>query len=109
MKGEIVAYEVNAEGKKIFLMGSAGNMKNYNYPKDIDVLVWPFQGRSNITRYSMKIVEKIAPKMVILDHFDNAYPPITNHIKTDKFIRIMQKKHPEIKVIEPEFNKIINI
>ena len=109
MKGEIVAYEVKTEVKKIFLMGSACNMKNYNYPKDIDVLVWPFQGRSNITKYSMKIVEKIAPKMVILDHFDNAYPPITSHIKTNKFISLMQKKHPEIKVIEPRFGEEIKI
>ncbi len=109
MKGEIYAYEIDTKDKKIFLMGSAGNIKNYNYPKDIDVLVWPFQGRSNITKYSVKIVEKIAPKMIVLDHFDNAYPPITSRIKTDKFIHLMQKKHPEIIIIEPEFNKIIEI
>lgn len=109
MKGDIVAYEINASGKKIFLMGSAGNVKNYNYPKDIDVFILPFQGISNINKYSLKIVEKILPKTVILDHFDNAYPPITQEIKTEKFIKQISEKHPEIKVIKPEFGEEIKI
>lgn len=109
MKNEIYAYEIKANDYKIFLMGSAGYMKDYAYPKDVDLLVLPFQGRNNMTKYSIKIVEQIMPKSIILDHFDNAYPPITKRIKTDKFIKLVKEKFPKIVIIEPEYNKIIAI
>ena len=109
MKNQIYAYEILADNKKIFLMGSAGKMKNYKYPTDIDILVLPFQGRSNMARYSLSIIEKIKPKTIILDHFDNAYPPITKHIDTSKFIKLMKDKHPEITVIEPRYSEGIDI
>lgn len=109
MKGEIIAFEINADNKKIFLMGSAGEMKDYKFPENIDVLIWPFQGRSNMTKYSLPIIERIKPKTIILDHFDNAYPPITKLIKTDKFIKALKTKHPDIEVIEPKFAQEIQI
>ena len=109
MKNQIYAYEILADNKKIFLMGSTGKMKNYKYPTDIDILVLPFQGRSNMARYSLSIIEKIKPKTIILDHFDDAYPPITKHIDTSKFIKLMKGKHPEITVIEPKYGKEIEI
>ena len=109
MNNQIVAYEINADNKKIFLMGSAGYVKNYQFPENIDILVLPFQGRSDISKYSLKIIEQIKPKTIILDHFDNAYPPITHHIKTYKFINLMKEKYPEINVIQPNYNQSIRI
>ena len=109
MKGEIYAYEISALNKKIFLMGSAGNIKNSYIPKDIDILFLPYQGKSNICGYSFKLVEKIKPKTIVLTHFDNAYPPITTEINTEKFISKMKEKQPETTVIEPKFNKEIEL
>ena len=60
-------------------------------PKKVDVLVWPFQGRTNMTKYSLPIIEKIKPKIVILDHFDDAFPPVTTHITTEKFLKYFEK------------------
>ena len=60
-------------------------------PKKVDVLVWPFQGRTNITKYSLPIIEKIKPKTIILDHFDDAFPPVTTHINTEKFLKCFEK------------------
>ncbi len=109
MKKNIVAYEIMADNKKIFLMGSADNIKEADIPKDIDVLVLPYQGKSNICSYSLKLVGKIKPKTITLTHFDNAYPPMTSEINTDKFVKKMNKKYPDIKVIKPEFGKAIKI
>ena len=109
MGGDIVAFEVQAEGKTVLIFGSAGMDERAHLPQNVDVLVWPFQGRTNMNKYSLPIIEKIRPKTVILDHFDDAFPPITSHIKTDKFVSLMHKKHPEIKVVVPKYNKKIEI
>lgn len=109
MGGKIYAYEIEHKGKKILLFGSAGIDKKVDLPSDVDVLIWPFQGRTGMSRYSLPIIERIKPKVVILDHFDDAFPPITGHVNTDKFVKIMRKKHPEIKVIVPQFRKPINL
>ena len=62
-----------------------------------------------MTKYSLPIIEKIGPKTVILDHFDNAFPPITGHINADKFVKTMAKKFPDMKVIVPKYHEKIEI
>ena len=109
MCGDIIAFEVNAVDKTILIFGSAGFDNKMKIPKKVDVLVWPFQGRTNMTKYSLPIIEKIKPKTVILDHFDDAFPPVTTHINTEKFINVMKKKHPEIKVIVPKYKEKIEL
>lgn len=109
MGGDIVAFEVRAQGKKILIFGSAGFDKRANLPDDVDVLVWPFQGRIFMTRYSLPIVKQIAPKKIVLSHFDNAFPPITGHVNTKKFLRVMKRKMPDIETIEPTYKKSIKI
>lgn len=109
MGEQIYSYLVEAGNKRVLIFGSAGIDENQPIPKSIDVLVWPFQGRSNMTKYSLPIIEKINPKVVILDHFDNAFPPITSTVSTKKFVNKMQKLHPEIKVIVPEYGQAINL
>ncbi len=105
MGGDIVAFEIRAEGKTIVIFGSAGFDERAKLPKEIDFLIWPFQGRSNMNGYSKKIVSQINPKNVILDHFDNAFPPITNTIKTTKFAKIMKKECKNMKIITPKYKK----
>lgn len=78
-------------------------------PKKVDILIWPFQGRTNMTKYSLPIIEKIKPKTIILDHFDNAFPPITGKVNTEKFVKVMTQKYPEIKIIVPEYKEKIII
>ncbi|HIT62664.1 MAG TPA: MBL fold metallo-hydrolase [Candidatus Caccovivens faecavium] len=107
MGGEIMAFEVKAHDKKILIFGSAGIDKTAKLPKDVDVLVWPFQGRINMSKYSLPIIEKIKPKVIILDHFDNAFPPVTSNVKTEKFMKLMKKK--DIKVILPKYKEEIII
>ena len=109
MRGDIVGYFIKAEDKKILLFGSAGYDKNCVYPSDIDVLIWPFQGRTRLEKYSIEIIKRLNPKKVILDHFDNAFPPITNTINTIHLINQMKKHCPNIEVIAPKFNETIEI
>lgn len=104
-----MAFEIKAENKDILIFGSAGIDKNAKMPESVDVLIWPFQGRTNMSKYSLPIIERIKPKMIILDHFDDAFPPVTGKVNTDKFVKLLNKKHPEIKVIVPKYKEKIII
>lgn len=105
MGGDIVAYEINCQQKTILLFGSAGFDESTKLPKKVDVLIWPFQGRTGMTKYSLPIIEKINPKKIVLDHFDDAFPPITGKVDTRKFVKFLKTKHPEIEVIVPKFKQ----
>lgn len=109
MNGDILAFQVKTEGKNILIFGSAGYDENSQLPTNVDMLIWPFQGRSNMTKYSLPIIEKIAPKKILLDHFDDAFPPITQNVKLKKFIKVMNEKHPEIEIIVPKYKATYKI
>ena len=83
--GETLFYEIEAEGKRVQLMGSMGLDLDTVYPTGADVLILPFQGTSQPANTVMPIIEKLQPKTVLLDHYDNSFPPMSSHIKTVGF------------------------
>ena len=97
--GESVIYDISAKGEHILLMGSLNLDDGTSYPEGVDLLIMPFQGRSDITKYSMKFVERLRPGKVLLDHFDDTFPPISSRVKTERFIANMQRKFPDVPVI----------
>ncbi len=102
---EIVVFEVEAEGKVVQIMGSAGIVQSENYKKNADCLILPHQGRSDIDEHNEKIVQFLKPKRVLLDHYDNAFPPFSADISVEKFCEqtsqiILTQKLIEFKTIE---------
>lgn len=83
--GETLFYEIEAEGKRIQLMGSMGTDIDTLYPTGADVLILPFQGTSDPARTVQPIIDKLQPKRIFLDHYDDAFPPMSSHIKTELF------------------------
>ena len=100
--GETVAYNISTTDKRILLMGSLNLDCNTEYPKGMDLLIMPLQGRSGIANYSLQFIDRLQPKKVLLDHFDNTFPPISSAVKTTPFISLMQKKYSGIPVICPQ-------
>lgn len=88
-KGEILMYEVACGGKRIQVLGSLGLDPHTDYPTGADVLILPFQGRSDLEAYALGIVRKLKPRAVLLDHYDDAFPPISDEINTEDFIKIL--------------------
>ena len=99
--GETVAFEIYAEGKRVFLMGSLNLEEKLEYPKGMDLLILPFQGRSDLGAYTMPFIERLRPQKVLLDHFDDAFPPISSSVDTQLFIANMKEKFPAVPVICP--------
>lgn len=105
-KDETVVFEIQAEGKTLILLGSLGLAKQYCYPSEPDILVLPYQGNSNLLPLAMEIITLLKPKTIILDHFDDSFPPISKLVDTLPFEMEMEKQYPGTRVIKPESGKV---
>ena len=100
--GETVMYDIKARGARALLMGSMNLDERTEYPKGADLLVLPFQGRSDIGKCALRAIERLRPKKVLLDHFDDSFPPISSAVDVGPFVSLMQSAHPGVPVICPQ-------
>lgn len=107
MKNKIFSFQIESEDKTILLHGSAGYDESSTFAKPVDILIWAYQGSSDMARYSLEIIKKIRPKKVILTHFDDTFPPLTHKVNTSKFVSLMKKQLPQVEVIVPKFKEEI--
>lgn len=96
---ETIAYEIIVLNKRILLMGSLNLDENIEYPKDVDLLILPFQGRSDLNTYVIPFIQRLEPKKVLLNHFDDSFPPISSSVDIQSFIELMKEEFPAISVI----------
>ena len=102
--GETVAFKVSNPDNNVLVLGSLGLDDSIDYGTP-DVLILPYQGRSNIEDVALEVVARIKPKIVFPDHFDNAFPPISRVIDTSGVIRRLEREFPQILTIAPETEK----
>lgn len=77
---ETVFYLVETGGKRIAVMGSLNLRDDENYPVGCDMLVLPYNGWADNYPPAVEIIEKLKPGAVLLDHYDNTFPPVTGDI-----------------------------
>lgn len=106
-EGETAAFELTAEGKRIMVMGSLGLAPDTKYRPGMDLLVLPYQGSSYLVKETAKILDRLQPKAVLLSHFDNAFPPISQTVDTRPLKAMMDRKYPQIRVVKPTAGKRI--
>ena len=99
---ETVVYEISDGCLRITLMGSLALSDGERYTLGSDLLILPYQGNSRLVSIALSIVEQLLPRAVLLDHFDNAFPPLSRNIDTGPFVKKMARLHPEIPVIVPQ-------
>ena len=103
-KQETVGYLLEAEGKKLFIMGSLNLDDNTEYPTDMDYLFLPYQGTSDLLTPAKLVIEKLKPKAVLLDHYDDTFPPLSNLIDTSD---IEKEYEGKFSVKKLEYKEII--
>ena len=81
-KNEIVGYLIEGEGRSLFALGSLNLDGQTRYPEGMDLLALPFQGRSDLVTPALEIIERLRPRAVLLDHWDDAFPPLSNTVDT---------------------------
>lgn len=96
--GEIVGYHIHAAGDDMFVLGSMNCDSRVNYPKQVGTLVIPYNGCSSLEKTALSITELFEPRKVLLDHYDDSFPPITQLVETEGFVELMKTEHPEIPV-----------
>ena len=106
--GEIVAYEIETQGKKIFLTGSFREHPDEVYPDDIDLLILANGGSVFVPEKTKEFIDRYVPKKILVDHFDNAFPPVTRTLSVERLKRMVKKNHPQIDFIVPEICKSID-
>ena len=89
-KGETLFYQVTDGEKRVQVMGSLGLCPQVDYPTGVDALILPYQGRSDLKTYGGDLVQRLKPKAVYLDHYDDSFPPLTAAIDTKPFCDLMQ-------------------
>ena len=107
--GEIVAYEIEAHGKKVFLTGSFREYPGEVYPDDIDLLILANGGSIFVPEKTKDFISKYRPKKIFVDHFDNSFPPVTREVSVERLRKTVKKNHPEIEFIIPEICKAVEL
>ncbi len=106
---EIVAYEIERNGKRIFLTGSFRDTPSVDYPHDVDLLVLANGGSIFVPEKTKGFIDKYTPRAILVDHFDNAFPPVTRTVSVKRLQNRIAKNHPEIRFIIPEECKEIEV
>jgi len=99
--GETIAFHISSQTKSILILGSPDLDEQTIYPYGVDLLILPFQGRSDMATHSMRLVSRLKPKRILLTHHDDSFPPISSAVDTKPFVRLMRRRYPEIKVCVP--------
>ena len=108
-EGRCVCWLIEYQGFKLFHLGSLGLDPDETYPADVDLLSVPLQGHSKIHTMAFDMIEKFKPKSVLLHHFDDGFPPVSQQIPTEPIVERLNKMHPETKIMVPEYGKTIGI
>lgn len=106
-KKQTYLYEVQAEGKRVLVMGSMGLQEGICYPKGVDLLILPYQGSAHLEEDALRIIERLAPKRVLLDHFDDAFPPVSQSVDTRGLKRELRKRRLQVPVAKPKAGRPI--
>ncbi len=106
---ETVAFEIQAEGRRILLLGSLALDEREVYPQGADLVILPYSGNHDLVAEADRVVERLRPKRILLSHFDDAFPPMSRSVDTRPFYQMMQQKWPEIAVAKPKKDKPIRL
>ena len=105
IENDIYALEISDGEKTVMIFGSAGMDENIAYPQAADLLVFPYQGRADIHRSMDSFLSAMQPKKIMIDHFDDAFPPFTHRVNLKKFIPTVKKRLPNAEALIPVENE----
>lgn len=106
---ETLTYLIETGGKKVLVLGSLALHETTEYPKYVDMLVLPYQGAADLVSAALSIIAQIEPRTVLLDHFDDAFPPISRHIDTKPLKKALAEHYPELPVVKPTAGKAVTL
>ncbi len=99
--GQVLSWQFELENRRIHFFGSGGStVKELDalskYPPDI--LLVPLQGHSDICARAAQYVRILKPALVIPQHQDDFFPPISQTVDISPFVDWVQKSCPGTQV-----------
>lgn len=58
-------------------MGGMNQRDEIEYPVEADLLILPYNGWEDNYPTAVRVVERLKPKRILLDHYDDTFPPLT--------------------------------
>ena len=105
-KGETVGFLIEGDGRSLYAMGSLNLDDATEYPTGMDLLALPYQGTSDLLTPALAIIDRLRPKAVLLDHFDDAFPPVSSAVDTSDIARSLSGRLPLYRLQPGESVKI---
>ena len=54
-------------------------------------------------------IDRYKPKKILVDHFDDSFPPLTRDVSVERLKNMINKNHPDIEFIIPEICKAVEL
>ncbi len=105
--GQVLGWYIEAEGKRLFHMGSA--CLPHDLEAEVDVFLVPVQGRTDICSVAADLARRVKPSLVIPHHHDDFYPPLSRYIDLAPFEAGLRERGLQAQVRVPVINRLINI
>ena len=99
---ETVFYKIEANEKTICLMGSMNLRDEIEYPVEADLLILPYNGWEDNFPPAVRVIEQLRPKRVLLDHYDDTFPPLTMPLDLGPILEKYEGKVKEMRMGEVE-------
>lgn len=90
--GETVFYRIEEDGAVVDLMGSLNLREDMHYPAGADLLILPYNGWEDNYRPAVQVIERLQPKKILLDHYDDTFPPLTMPLDLDPILNRYGKR-----------------
>ena len=103
---ETLFYDIEANNKHVFLMGSLGYDNEVKYPSNCELVIMPYQGKKDILTPALEVIDILKPKKIMFSHFDNTFPPVSKDVYT---LDIETSLKDKIELIKPKHKEIIKI
>jgi L-ascorbate metabolism protein UlaG (beta-lactamase superfamily) len=103
--GDVLGYRLKVKEGTVVHLGSAGWYQEELARLRPDVALLPLQGHSRICELVAQATEWLAPRRVIVHHFDDFYPPISEMIDVQPFVELVGRRFPGVEVVEPRIGE----
>ncbi|MBN1580993.1 MAG: MBL fold metallo-hydrolase [Anaerolineae bacterium] len=107
--GEVLGYRFAVLETSVVHLGSAGWIQQELVGLDPDVALLPLQGRSDIHRVALRMVELLHPKCVIPHHHDDFFPPFSEQIAVRPFFELVHERMPAVETVEPRIGEWMSL
>ena len=90
-KNETLVYVIRHENETVVLLGSMNLDDDTEYPEEADILVLPYNGWEDNFIAAVKVIERLKPFRILVDHYDSSFPPVTEKIDVSPLIEKYQE------------------